>query len=50
MEPTKPARVVLLVLGALLVAAWVLIIWVATVVTQTALSTLSYLVELAQMP
>jgi predicted metal-binding membrane protein len=49
MEPTKPARVVLLILGALMVVAWALIIWVATLLTETALDTLSYIVELSQM-
>ena len=49
MEPAKPARVVLLVLGVLVVAAWALIIWMATIVAQTMLDTLSYIVELAQM-
>ena len=49
METGKPQRIVLLILGALMVAAWALIIWVATEVTRTALDTLSYIVELAQM-
>lgn len=49
MEPAKPARVVLLILGALLCAAWGLIIWTATIVAQTMLDTLSYIVEIAQM-
>ena len=49
MDTPKPQKVVLLVLAALLVGAWALIIWVAIQVTQTALETLSYIVELAQM-
>jgi hypothetical protein len=49
MNPTKPAKTVLLVLAFLLVAAWGLIIWIATEVTRTALETLSYIVDLAQM-
>jgi len=48
MEPTKPQKVVLLVLAAIMVCAWALIIWIATVVTQTALETLQYIVDLAQ--
>lgn len=48
MEPTKPQKVVLLVLAVFMVCAWALVIWIATVVTQTALETLSYIVELAQ--
>jgi hypothetical protein len=49
MEPTRPARIVWLIFAGLLVAAWALIIWVAMLVTQTALDTLSYIVKLAQM-
>lgn len=49
MEPSKPAKLVLLVLGAFMLVAWALIIWVATVVTQTALETLDYIIRLAQM-
>lgn len=49
MEPTKPQKVVLLFLAGVLVLAWALIIWIATVVTQTMLETLSYIVDLAQM-
>lgn len=49
MEPSKPAKIVLLVLGAFMLVAWALIIWVATVVTQTALETLDYIIRLAQM-
>jgi hypothetical protein len=49
MEPMKPAKSVLITLFVLLVAAWALIIWVATVVTQTMVETLTYIVELAQM-
>jgi hypothetical protein len=37
------------VLGVFLLVAWALIIWVATVVTQTALETLQYIIELAQL-
>jgi hypothetical protein len=49
MEPTRPARIVWLMLAGLMVAAWALIIWVATEVTRTALETLQYIVDLAQM-
>jgi hypothetical protein len=49
METSKPARIVLLIIGALMLAGWALIIWVATLVTQTALDTLQYIVDLAQM-
>lgn len=50
MKPTVPDKIVLLLLGALLLFGWALIIWIATVVTQSQLSTLHYIVELAQMP
>jgi hypothetical protein len=49
MDASKPRKSVLLILALLLVVAWGIIIWVATLVTQTALETLSYIVELAQM-
>lgn len=48
MEPTKPQKVVLIVLAAFMLSAWALIIWIATIVTKTALDTLSYIVDLAQ--
>jgi hypothetical protein len=49
MEPTRPARIVWLLLAALMIAAWALISWIATEVTTTALQTLQYIVDLAQM-
>lgn len=49
MEPSRPARIVLVILIALFATAWALIIWIATIVTQTMLDTLSYVVDLAQM-
>jgi hypothetical protein len=49
MEPSRPHRIVLLLLGAFMLVAWALIIWVATVVTSTMLNTLTYIVDLAQM-
>lgn len=49
MEPTAPKRIVWVILAALMVAGWALVIWVATEVTRTALDTLSYIVDLAQM-
>lgn len=48
MEPAKPQKVVLIVLAGLMVFAWALVIWIATVVTRTALETLAYIVDLAQ--
>lgn len=49
MEPSKPAKIVLVALGAFVLVAWALIIWVATIVTQTMLDTLRYIVEIAQL-
>lgn len=49
MEPTKPWKSLLLVLGLAMCACWALLIWIATVVTDTMLRVLQYIVELAQM-
>lgn len=48
MDPKAPARSVWIALAALMVAAWALVIWIATEVTRTALETLQYIVDLAQ--
>ena len=48
MEPLKPQKIVLGIIGAAMLAGWALVIWVAAQVTQTALDTLSYIVDLAQ--
>lgn len=49
MEVPKPQKIVLVIIAAAMVGGWALVIWVATIVTQTALETLSYIVDLAQM-
>jgi hypothetical protein len=49
MEPTKPVKTILIVLGLAMCACWALLIWIATVVTDTMLRVLAYVVELAQM-
>lgn len=49
MEPTKPAKLVLFVVGVLMLVGWALIIWIATIVTHTAVEVLAYIVELAQL-
>ena len=49
METSKPAKIVLVIAAALMLAGWAIIIWVATIVTQTMLDTLAYIVELAQL-
>ena len=48
MEPLKPQKIVLGIIGAGMLAGWALVIWVAAQVTQTALDTLAYIVDLAQ--
>lgn len=49
MENSKPAKIVLVIIAALMLVGWALVIWVAIQVTNTALETLSYIVDLAQM-
>lgn len=49
MEPTKPVRAVLWILGLAMCACWALLIWIATIVTDTMLRVLAYVVELAQL-
>lgn len=48
METSKPGKIVLVIIGVLLLAGWALVIWVAMLVTHTALETLAYIVDLAQ--
>jgi hypothetical protein len=50
MEPTRPNKIVLAIIGVAMLIGWALVIWVATLVTHTALETLAYIVELAQLP
>lgn len=49
MEPAKPARIVLVILGLATCSAWALLMWIASVITDTMLRVLQYVVELAQM-
>lgn len=49
MEPTKPQRIVLMILGVFMLLAWALIIWVGVLVTQSMIETLQYIVDLAQL-
>jgi hypothetical protein len=49
MEPAKPAVIVLVILALATCAAWGLLIWIATTVTDTMLRVLEYVVDLAQM-
>jgi len=49
METKKPGPIVLWIIGIVLLLGWALVIWVCTIVTHTALETLAYIVDLAQM-
>lgn len=49
MEPAKPATIVVVILMIATSAAWGLLIWVASTVTDTMLRVLEYVVKLAQM-
>jgi len=49
MEPTKPARSVWIFLVVFLVAAWIALVYLAVVVTETVVAMLQYVVELAQL-
>lgn len=49
MNPKNPARSVWIFLLVFLVAAWVALIWLAVVVTETVVAMLEYVVELAQL-
>lgn len=49
MDLEKPKRIVLILVGFLMLIGWALVIWVAMIVTHSALDTLAYIVDLAQM-
>lgn len=49
MKPPSPARSVWIFLLVFLVAAWVALIYLAVVVTETVVAMLEYVVELAQL-
>jgi hypothetical protein len=49
MKPPSPARSVWIFLLAFLIAAWVALIYLAVVVTETVVAMLEYVVELAQL-
>jgi hypothetical protein len=49
MSNGKTHAFILLVLAGLMVAAWAILIWIASIVTGSMLSTLHYIVELSQM-
>lgn len=49
MNAPKPARSVWIFLLVFLAAAWVALIWLAVVVTETVVAMLQYVVDLAQL-
>jgi hypothetical protein len=49
MEPTKPARSVWIFLLVMLVAAWIALVWLAVLVSETVVAMLQYVVDLAQL-
>lgn len=49
MEPSKPARSVWIFLAVLLAAAWIALVWLAVIVTETVVAMLEYVVDLAQL-
>jgi len=49
MEPKKPERVVWIFLAVFLAAAWIALISLAVVVTNTVVAMLEYVVDLAQL-
>lgn len=49
METKRPAAAVWISLLALVIAAWVALIWLAIVITETTVAMLEYVVELAQL-
>lgn len=49
MKPTNPARSVWIFLLVFLALAWVALIWLAIMVTETVVAMLEYVVELAQL-
>lgn len=49
MEPKNPARSVWVFLLVFLVAAWIALVYLAVVVTETVVAMLEYVVELAQL-
>lgn len=49
MDPKSPARSVWIFLLIFLVAAWIALVYLAVVVTETVVAMLQYVVELAQL-
>jgi ABC-type transporter Mla subunit MlaD len=49
MNPRAPEKSVWIFLLVFLVAAWVALVWLAVIVTETVVAMLEYVVELAQL-
>jgi hypothetical protein len=49
MEPKNPARAVWIFLLIFLVAAWIALVWLAVLVSETVVAMLQYVVDLAQL-
>jgi hypothetical protein len=49
MEPKRPERAVWIFLAVFLSAAWVALVWLAVMVTETVVAMLEYVVDLAQL-
>lgn len=49
MDPKSPARVVWIFLAVFLAAAWIALVWLAVIVTDTVVAMLHYVVDLAQL-
>jgi hypothetical protein len=49
MEPKNPARSVWIFLLVALVAAWIALVWLAVLVSETVVAMLQYVVDLAQL-
>ena len=49
MDPKSPARSVWIFLALFLAAAWIALVWLAVIVTETVVAMLEYVVDLAQL-
>lgn len=49
MNPKSPQRSVWIFLAVFLAAAWIALVWLAVIVTDTVVAMLHYVVELAQL-
>jgi len=49
MDPKKPEKAVWIFLAVFLAAAWISLVWLAVIVTETVVAMLRYVVDLAQL-